>query len=66
MLMRRDPMAAAAEAINAIERICRGQPPADTTTGTTTLDVEGQALVCTVGKLDVHPNQVRPKACMGV
>ena len=83
MAMRKDPMAAAAEAINAIERICKGQPPADSTvaaaantttsssssssstssgsgssTAGATLDVEGQALVCTVGRLDVHPNQV--------
>jgi hypothetical protein len=49
-------MSAAAEAVNAIERICTGQPPADGAVDA--LSVEGQALVCTVGKLDVHPNQV--------
>jgi hypothetical protein len=51
-------MSAAAEAVNAIERICRGQPPADGAAADA-LDVEGQALMCTVGRMDIHPNQVR-------
>lgn len=57
MLMRKDPMSAAAEAVNAIERICMGQAPADGAAADAH-NVTAQALVCTVGKLDVHPNQV--------
>jgi hypothetical protein len=60
MPMRKDPMSAAAEAVNAIERICTGQAPADGAADAA-LNVDGQALVCTVGKLDVHPNQVGRK-----
>jgi len=56
MHLRRDPMPAAAEAISAIESICTGSHEgAD-------LPVEQEALVCTVGRLHVHPNQVRDAA----
>jgi hypothetical protein len=57
MTMRKDPMSAAAEAVNAIERICRGQAPADGAAADA-LNVEGQALMCTVGRMDIYPNQV--------
>lgn len=54
MPSRRDPMSAAAEAISAIEGTCLGR--SDHLGG---VDVEGEALVCTVGRIHGHPNQVR-------
>lgn len=50
MHLRHDPMAAAGEAIHTIESTCSGNEGG--------LDTEGQALVCTVGRLHTHPNQV--------
>jgi hypothetical protein len=54
MPLRKDPMAAAAEAISAIEGTClgRGDELGE-------LSVAGEALMCTVGSIKVHPNQVR-------
>uniref|UniRef100_A0A383W484 Peptidase M20 dimerisation domain-containing protein n=1 Tax=Tetradesmus obliquus TaxID=3088 RepID=A0A383W484_TETOB len=54
MPLRKDPMAAAAEAITAVEGTCLGSSDA-----LGELSVEGEALVCTVGSIKVHPNQVR-------
>ncbi len=54
MPLRKDPMAAAAEAIGAIEGTCLGV--SDSLGG---VSVDNEALVCTVGRLHVHPNQVR-------
>uniref|UniRef100_A0A383W576 Peptidase M20 dimerisation domain-containing protein n=1 Tax=Tetradesmus obliquus TaxID=3088 RepID=A0A383W576_TETOB len=53
MPLRKDPMAAAAEAITAVEGTCLGSSDA-----LGELSVEGEALVCTVGSIKVHPNQV--------
>eukprot|EP00878_Enallax_costatus_P027479 GHUV01029596.1.p1 GENE.GHUV01029596.1~~GHUV01029596.1.p1 ORF type:complete len:398 (+),score=87.14 GHUV01029596.1:174-1367(+) len=53
MDLRKDPMAAAAAAIHAIEATCTGTH--DDSGG---LDVSGEALVCTVGRIHAHPNQV--------
>lgn len=57
MALRKDPMSAAAEAISTIENTCLGST--DDLGG---VDVEGEALVCTVGRIHVHPNQVSGKA----
>lgn len=56
MALRRDPMSAAAEAISAVEGTCLGRT--DELGG---VEVEGEALVCTVGSIRVHPNQVSSK-----
>jgi hypothetical protein len=72
MPLRKDPMAAAAQAISAIEAICTGQPrlvaagnsnsssssSSSSSSGAAALAVEGEALMCTVGRLHVYPNQV--------
>jgi hypothetical protein len=48
-------MAAAAEAISAIEGTCLGRAYDD---DAEQLPVDGEALMCTVGSIKVHPNQV--------
>jgi hypothetical protein len=48
-------MAAAAEAISAIEGTCLGMAYGG---DAEQLPVEGEALMCTVGSIKVHPNQV--------
>ncbi|KAF6265504.1 hypothetical protein COO60DRAFT_959587 [Scenedesmus sp. NREL 46B-D3] len=53
MPLRKDPMLAAAEAIGAIEETCMGRGDE-----LGQLRVEGEALMCTVGSIQVHPNQV--------
>ncbi|KAF8066302.1 hypothetical protein HT031_002625 [Scenedesmus sp. PABB004] len=53
MVLRKDPMAAAAQAISAVEGTCLGAR--DDHGG---VDVEGESLMCTVGSVRVHPNQV--------
>jgi hypothetical protein len=59
MPLRKDPMLAAAEGISAIENTCMGRGDEHGE-----LSVQGEALMCTVGSIKVHPNQVSTAVVM--